>query len=335
MALWLDNKYATLLSGRVQRFKRVQNNYNMRCPLCGDSKRNQSKARGWILVKNAKTKYYCFNCGVSLTFKSFLKKVDESLFLEYVKESLLEQGMNPDVIDFTEKLKPPKFVSATELSALKKISQLHPDHPVKKYIDKRMIPPQYHYKLFYAPKYKQWVNTILPDKFKIERDEPRIIIPLLSETKELMGVQCRSLNPKDDIKYITILFDENNPKVYGLESLDKTKHILALEGPIDTMFLSNAIASCGGKIDSILKSCELDKNKVTIIYDNEPRNKETVKKMEDAIADNYNVCIWPDYIKQKDINDMILHGLTSEYIEHNQTKQLFRSVSNVNAFGLA
>lgn len=315
MAVWLDSKYANLLSGRVQKFKRVQNNFNLRCPLCGDSKKSQSKARGWILFKNSKTRYFCFNCGASMPFRSFLKKIDESLFLDYVKESLLDQGHNPEVIDFAQKLKTPKFVSSTQLSTLKKVSQLHPDHPVKRYIDKRRIPTEYHFKLFYAPKYKHWINSILPDRFKLDYDEPRIIIPLLSEDKELMGVQCRSLDPRAEVKYITMLFDENNPKVYGLENLDKSQLIYAVEGPIDAMFLTNAIASCGGKIDTIVKSCGILKENVIIVYDNEPRNKETIKKMEDAISDGYKVCIWPEQIKQKDINDMVLEGLTQEYIE--------------------
>jgi hypothetical protein len=315
MAVWIDSKYANLLSGRVQRFKRVQNNFNLRCPLCGDSKKNQSKARGWILVKNNKSRYYCFNCSASLSFQAFLKKIDETLFFEYVKESLLERGQNPEVIDFVQKLKPPKFVSSTQLSTLKKVSQLHPDHPVKQYIEKRQIPTEYHYKLFYAPKYKQWINSIIPDRFSLAYDEPRIIIPLLSESKELMGVQCRSLDPRAEVKYITILFDENNPKIYGLEDIDKSKTIYALEGPIDAMFLTNAIASCGGKIDTIVKSCNIPKENVIIVYDNEPRNKHTVEKMESAISSGYKVCVWPSQIKHKDINDMILSGMTLEYIE--------------------
>lgn len=314
-AVWLDSKYANILGSRLERFKRVQNNFNFRCPLCGDSKKNRTKARGWILIKNQKSNYYCFNCGASTSFRMFLKRMDESLFMEYVKESMLEQGQNPEVVEFTQKLKAPKFVSTTQLSALKKISQLHPDHPVKRYIDKRQIPPQYHYKLFYATRYKAWVNTVIPNKFKLDRDEPRIIIPLLSEDKELMGMQCRSLDPKAEVKYITLLINEDNPKAYGLDTVDKSKIILALEGPIDTMFLSNAIASCGGKIDPIVKQCGFPKENVIIVYDNEPRNKDTVKKMEDAINDGYKVCIWPAQIKQKDINDMVLEGLTPEYIE--------------------
>lgn len=318
MTLWIDNKYANLLSGRLQRFKKVQGNYNFRCPICGDSKRSESKTRGWILIKQDKSRYYCFNCSSSLSFRIFLKQIDQNLFLEYVKESLLEQGQNPEVIDFTQKLKPPKFVSSTELSTLKKISQLHHEHPVKKYIEKRQIPSDLHYKIFYAPKYKQWINTILPNKFNLNapaRDEPRIIIPLLSESKELMGVQCRSLNPNDDIKYITILFNEHNPKIFGLDTVDKTKTIFAVEGPIDAMFLSNAVASCGGKIDTVVAATSLPKDKLILVYDNEPRNKDTVDKLSKAIDEGYTVCIWPDTIQQKDINDMILSGLTREYIE--------------------
>jgi hypothetical protein len=30
----------------------------------------------------------------------------------------------------------------------------------------------------------------------------------------------------------------------------------------------------------------------------------------------YSVCIWPENMEHKDINDMILAGLSSEFIEH-------------------
>jgi hypothetical protein len=47
---------------------------------------------------------------------------------------------------------------------------------------------------------------------------------------------------------------------------------------------------------------------VVLVFDNEPRNKEIVAKMEHAIDNHFNVVIWPEYIKEKDINDMVLES---------------------------
>ena len=49
----------------------------------------------------------------------------------------------------------------------------------------------------------------------------------------------------------------------------------------------------------------------TIILDNEPRSREIIKRMENLIENNYELVIWPDSIPHKDINDMILAGMTS------------------------
>ena len=51
-----------------------------------------------------------------------------------------------------------------------------------------------------------------------------------------------------------------------------------------------------------------DQSKLVIVYDNEPRNPEIVKKISRCLANGYKVCIWPDHIEQKDINDMVLVG---------------------------
>ena len=58
------------------------------------------------------------------------------------------------------------------------------------------------------------------------------------------------------------------------------------------------------------------KSKLVIVYDNEPRSKETIKKIDKAILQGYRVCIWPDNLDAKDVNDMVLSGLSSEFIKH-------------------
>ena len=105
------------------------------------------------------------------------------------------------------------------------------------------------------------------------------------------------------MRYATIILDETKEKVFGLETIDKTKKVYVVEGPIDSLFLDNCIAMAGSDIN--LNNIA-DRDKIVVIYDNEPRNKEIVKKINKAVEHNYNVCIWPDFIEQKDINDMVL-----------------------------
>jgi hypothetical protein len=250
-----------------------------------------------------------------MQFRYFLKEIDPTLYLEYVKEQMKESGQQKDVEIFAEKMKPPVFVKTTALSKLKKVSQLSPDHPVKQYVQKRLIPSDLHYKLFYAPKFGAWVNSMLPDKMKIgEKDEPRLIIPFLDKEKNLFGFQGRSFR-KDGVRYITIMLDETKPKVFGLDTIDESKDIYLLEGPIDSMFLPNAMAAAGGDLSAQIEQTGLLKEKIVVVFDNEPRHSDTIKRMQKAIDAGYRVVIWPSDIEYKDVNDMILAGMKPEYIK--------------------
>jgi transcription elongation factor Elf1 len=314
--LWIEHKYISLLSGRLERFQRINSNvYRFRCPICGDSQKDRHKTRGHLLEKSGKIRFYCHNCSASMQFKYFMKEIDPTLYLEYIKEQIKESGNQKDVETFAKKMKPPVFVKTTALSKLKKVSQLDPDHPVKKYIDSRQIPSNLHYKLFYAPKFGAWVNSMIPNKMKIgEKDEPRLIIPFLDQEKNLFGFQGRSFR-KDGVRYITIMLDESKPKVFGLDTIDESKDIYLLEGPIDSMFLPNAMAAAGGDLSAQIEQTGLLKEKIVVVFDNEPRHSDTIKRMQKAIDAGYRVVIWPSDIQYKDVNDMILSGMKSEYIK--------------------
>jgi hypothetical protein len=156
---------------------------------------------------------------------------------------------------------------------------------------------------------------MIPDKFEdVEKDEPRLIIPFLDKDKNLFGFQGRSFR-STGIRYITIMLNEDQPKIFGLDTMDTSKDIYVVEGPIDSLFLPNAIASAGGDLISPLQQLDVQKEGFVIVYDNEPRNKETVKKIEKAIDSGYRVCIWPTALEQKDINDMVLAGYTKEKVK--------------------
>ena len=324
---WIDQKYIGLISNRVERFKRVNSTtFNFRCPLCGDSKTNKFKTRGYIVEKPVVgTLYYCHNCHESISLLNFLRRVDDQLAEDYKREKFIDKNVEkPEQIEEKKdisKVTVPQFMKGdSPLKKLKKISQLDPDHPVKKYVQKRQIPSNFHYKLFYAPKFKEWVNTIIPEKFNLETgDEPRLVIPFLDRNGNLFGFQGRGFK-KDGIRYITIMIDETKPKVYGLESVDERGRVTVVEGPIDSMFLPNCVAMAGSAINLEDVFPDKLKNEIVVVMDNEPRNKDIVKRIDKYIDDGYNVCIWPEDVHQKDINDMVLEGLDPEWIILQNTK---------------
>lgn len=327
---WLEMKYVNMLSGRLQQFKRKSPTlFNFRCPICGDSQSHKNKARGYIYEKKGKSLFHCHNCNATMAVSNFIRSVDQQLYNEFQLEKL-QNNKTPDQIeyeDFINKMKKPVFLKYGPLKGLKKVSQLHPDHPVKKFVDARRIPNPFHAKLFCCPNFKQYTNTLVPNKFdedSIGRDETRLLIPFISADKNVHAYQGRALG-NSAVKYITIVLDESIPKVYGLDRVDFRNTVYVVEGPIDSMFLSNSIATAGGDLVSAISS--FSKENIVVVYDNEPRSRETIKKLDKAIMQGYNVCIWPDNLEHKDINDMVLAGMSSEFIEYIIRQNTYRDLA--------
>jgi hypothetical protein len=208
----------------------------------------------------------------------------------------------------------------TPLKSLKKISQLQYNHPAKEYVQKRKIPNEYHRKLYYAPYFAKFVNSIIPRKLSEENDEPRLVIPFFDEYENLIGLQGRSFS-KNSIRYITIMIEEDKPKIFGLDEVDWTKRVYVLEGPIDSMFIDNSIAMIGADGGAYINSKK--KQDIVIVYDNEPKSSMIHKKLSRNIDEGFSVCIWPNFLQYKDINDMILSGMTKVEI---------LNIINVNTF---
>lgn len=264
------------------------------------------------------TLYYCHNCHESISLLNFLRRVDPTLAEEYKRDKFIDKNIDnkepkEEVRDISKVTVPTFLKGNSPLKTIKKVSQLSPEHPAKKYVQKRKIPANVHYKLFYAPKFKEWVNTIIPEKFNPENDEPRLIIPFLDREGNLFGFQGRSFR-KDGIRYITIMIDESKPKVFGLDSVNENGKVFVVEGPIDSMFLPNCVAMAGSsvKLEDVFPN--KPKNEIVVVMDNEPRNKDIVNTIDKYIDEGYSVCIWPEDIHQKDINDMVLEGLDPEWI---------------------
>ena len=303
----VDSKYVGLVSSRLQKFKRVKADlYNFRCPICGDSQKNKNKTRGYIYSVKNNTNFKCHNCGASMSLNNFIKELDPMLHKQYTMEKFKEghTGKNFVVEDPKFNFQKPDFFTKRENS--KNVKKLDlpkaSENPIAKlYLEKRLLNPD---KFYFADKFKEWTNTQKVIFDTIGRDECRIIIPMYNENKNLIGFQGRSLVP-NPVKYITVMLDEDAPKIYGLDQVDSSKPIYIVEGPFDSTFIQNAVAMCGSDVN--IGSCGW--SNYIYVFDNEPRNREIVNRISKTIDRGDKVVIWPTSIEQKDINDMVLTGL--------------------------
>ncbi len=325
--LYLEQKYIGYLSVHLDGFKKIdKTNYNFRCKICGDSE-NKNKKRGYLYLKKGKYSFFCHNCSASRSLDSFMKEVNPELYNQYVYEKIQESKAPKINPDDQYKMNAPAFKSHTinPLRSLYKISELSSKHPAKEYLVSRNIPNEYFDILHYVDGFKSWINGIIPNKFEnTNKDDGRIIIPLLGLDSSIIGVQGRSLDPIDKIRYITIIFNENAPKIFNLNRVDKAKNIYVFEGPFDSMFIPNSIATCGGHLTSELMYIDdqFDKSKFIVVYDNEPRNKDIARNVKRAIMDGYRVCIDPKF-NAKDLNEAINNGMTIDQLKHEIDSRTF------------
>ena len=328
MSSYIDLKFINDLSGRLSQFKKKTDYlFNFRCPHCGDSQKSKTKARAYLYRIKNDMFFKCHNCGQGQNLANFIKFVDPKLYESYLLERYKKSAPATPKPKFD--FKPTKFTDQTPIDDLKSIKDLPEDHPARLYCDNRKIPEKYFDKLFLSDKFMTLVNEIKPNTYKITKDHPRLIIPFYDTTGKVFAFQGRAFG-KEQPKYLTIKLDENKQKVYGLDKVNFQKPIYITEGPIDSLFIDNCLAAGGA--DLFLKN-KIPNENITYIFDNEPRNKEIVKRMYKVIEQDFNVVIWPDDLQLKDVNDMIMSGLTKlelQYIISNNTYSKLSALTKLN-----
>ncbi len=314
--MFVEIKYLNLLSPRLQKFARKKDFlWNFRCTYSGDSTKNKNKARGFVFQIKGDLVYKCHNCGISVPLGKLIQDLDPQLYKEYQLEKF--QNTNKPRVDM-RKVK--KVVSTRPtfkkdiLGSLSKLDDLNNTHPAKEYILDRKLPTE---ALYYTEKFKEWTNSVKPNTFQdVRQDEGRIIIPFKTKEGDVFGFQGRSLS-NTGLRYITILLDEDQPKIFGLESIDYGKTIYITEGPLDSLLLRNCVAMAGADIS--LHGVFGDSSMHVYVYDNEPRNRQITRRIEQHITCGDSIVIWPKHIVQKDINDMFLGGLCVQNLVESNT----------------
>jgi len=313
VSLFTDLKYLKLISTRLPMFKQKSERlYNCRCILCGDSSKKKNKTRGYFYVAKNDLFYKCHNCSASMHFGSFLKQLDGMQYSQYVMERYnegLPMNKPHQKIEDKFRMAEPVFEKSEETlldKLLDRLDTLPEDNEAVQFCLKRKIPKEKFNQLYFIKNMKDIVQLSDKYKDKITTEEPRLVIPFYNDIGQLSGVTCRALRG-ESLRYVLIKIKEDESLIFGLNEVDKTKPIHVVEGPLDSLFLPNAIA-VGGTSFGKMETTGLPKDKLIMIVDNQPRNKDVAKVLDKIIDRQYNVVIWPQTIFEKDINEMVLEG---------------------------
>lgn len=318
MSAFIEQRYISLISTMHDRFKWVIPGQvaNCRCLLCGDSQKSKHKARGYFYVvkKSDMFCYKCQNCGASMSFKKYLKLQ----FPHYSKEMRLEIfafNKGHDISSSARNTTPiVPIVEETKVlldspdALITPLSELPEDHIAVKYCVSRKIPQSRFADMYYTKNYREWVCSHLDvGERKYPKDE-RLVLLMKDFDGKIFGAQGRTLT-NSSLRYSTIKFDESKPKVFGLDKINKELPIFVLEGVIDSFFIPNSLAICGGDISSALQVVGVDFSNFIAVLDNEPRSPDTIRRMTNAISLGCKICIWDVDPSLKDVNEMIKSGM--------------------------
>jgi hypothetical protein len=311
--LHLEQKYIHLLSPYLLKFKqKKQNLYNFRCPICGDSQKNDYKARAYFYQSKWSMRFTCHNCQSSMSFRDFLRNHNNALFRQFQLDIFREHQVLEGLTNLPEiKVEPvePKFKIN-----LPSVTTLDKQHFVRQYLINRKIPLEVQQDIYYANDFAAFVAEQFPEDDHEFGNEPRLIFPFRNRDKSLAGLTARSFRDDASTKYIIVKAYEGSVKMFGLDKLDFNKRIYIVEGPIDSFFLDN----CAAMMDGALTKCHeiLGGNKtITIVHDNQPRNKEIVREVRRSIKAGFDVFIWPDDIAAKDLNELICAGYNKSEVQ--------------------
>ena len=321
--LW---RFCVLAAERMDGHRLSEHKFNFKCNVCGDGHR---KRRGYLVFDTSRDLIYykCFNegdCdaagdGNTWHASKWLKYTDPNLYQAYRAELKEMRLRNLGRVKFKKQEskekapEPPKPKTdlEKEFDSFLPIKKC-PDclkEPVKNFCLDRMIPKD---------RIKEF-RVAVNGKYR-----GRIIIPAFDENHKLIYFQARALLGQTP-KYLNSVAPRENV-VYGLDRVDKNKPVIVLEGPIDSMFVENGVATMGCSYSKEVQE-KLDKLNCLYLMDNDRAGNS---KSRELLNDGHKVFLWSKFLgancvdeKTKDLNEYVVTKKTPVPISFDSLSPFF------------
>jgi hypothetical protein len=297
--LHIELKYVSLISSRLRGWTHMGNGKSKFIHSC--ERHDSNKRRAYFLPYKGRVVMKCHHCGVSVSLPKFLSGIDPALASEFRMEMFREGAYRSPALIEPDKKKEHIKISEEHFAGLVSFDDLAKTHPAKLYLQRRQLPDDKLSLFYLCPKFYSWASKIDSTFKKFTEEIPRLILPLRDENKELIGFSCRAFG-KEEPKYINLKLNKDREFIFGLDTIDMTKPIIAVEGQIDSLFLKNSIAvgSANYNLDFVNNN-----DNVIIVPDNDfRRNKSVCDQIKRAINRGKKISLLPSHFK-KDINDII------------------------------
>lgn len=336
MAIFIDRKHTLLISSRLRNFKATNTDlFNFSCPLCGDSRKDKLKARGYIYARADKYHYKCHNCNAAMPFGKFLREFDPEQYKAYLLETFGEPALHKHAAREKQTNRPDPVIVRVNMRKLLRtvrlptIAELPVSSPAQQYIARRRIPVSAWRDIYYAEDFKAFCDETIPDHGKnLREDEPRIVLPYRDRAGNLTGFAGRDCAPDSSMRYITMKITDD-AKFFNLDRVDFSRTVYVFEGQFDSLFARNAVASGDSNLARAAQFLQqyADQSRIVIVFDNEPRNDTIALLLRRAINHGFPVVMFPKNIAGKDLNQMVIDNEVDpdrieEFLEENTYRGL-------------
>ena len=271
--------------------------FNCRCALCGDSKKNTRKKRFYLTYDgNSGGVYYCHNChetGSFVKLYSLLSgtSIAQSLkiIFKYDKSAIKNQLTKKKTEKVEEQVGSHNYILDDCVMKVEGYQQSKYNEVLLQFKKDRNIPDDTPIYIAYKGKYKN-----------------RIIIPICDKKNNILYFQARRIYKNQEPKYLNPI-SKKRDVIFNRHKFDRKKYIIIVEGLLDAISIGDQGTVCLGSSitdDFIHKIMRLTDKGVIIALDNDETGKKEQQKIikKSIYAKKVRYFLYP-YV-QSDINSI-------------------------------